>query len=153
MRWKTIRWLAIVAASLVVLSGFCGDRPAAAQGNLPELSRALLQFESAVTWESVSQDWRGMRNGWIAAVQDARTPGELGAQLIRLETAMGWHSVEGWWRSRRPSWLHEMQSARAPSTISRGLLELETATLWSAVGAAWRGQRDPWIARIKSAAR
>lgn len=150
MQFTTRRWILAAVASLMILT-LAGGHRAAAQNSVRTLGQALLEFEEAVTWESVSADWRGMREGWIAAVEDARTPNEVAAQLLRLEEAMGWHSVDAWWRGRRPSWVAEMRSARAASTVSRGLLELERATLWSAVSAQWRGQRDPWIARVSAA--
>lgn len=123
---------------------------AAAQTPIRQVAIALLLFEEHVTWESVSGDWRGQRDGWIAAVQAASTPAGVGTQLIVLETAMGWQSVDGSWRQRRDGWVAETQSANSAPDVARGLLELEQATLWSAVDEDWRQLRDGWVAGLEA---
>lgn len=141
---------ALVAVALTLALLATGSHHAAAQDRARQLGQALLQFEENVTWESVSDKWRGLRDPWIATVRDVSSPDALARQVMALEEAMGWDSVEDAWRQRRPGWVSMMQSANSLGVVARGLLELEENTLWSAVSEEWRQLRDPWVARVKS---
>jgi hypothetical protein len=144
------RWVLAAVMAVVVLASVGTNSPAIAQGSLPEVAQALLEFENNVTWESVSPAWRGKRDTWIATVRGSSTPAVLANQLLALEQAMGWPSVEQAWRGRRESWVAEVKSTRSAGVIARALLELERNTLWSAVGERWKARRDPWIARLRA---
>ena len=144
------RWILAAIMAVAVLTSPGTNRPAVAQGSLPEVAQALLEFENNVTWESVSPAWRDKRDTWIATVRGSSTPTVLANQLLALEQAMGWPSVEQAWRGRRDGWVAEVKSARSAGVIARALLELERNTLWSAVGERWKARRDPWIARLRA---
>jgi hypothetical protein len=144
------RWVLAAVMAVVVLASVGTNSPAIAQGSLPEVAQALLEFENNVTWESVSPAWRVKRDTWIASVRGSSTPTVLANQLLALEQAMGWPSVEQAWRGRRERWVAEVKSTRSAGVIARALLELERNTLWSAVGERWKARRDPWIARLRA---
>jgi hypothetical protein len=143
-------WILAAVTATLVLGSSAINRQAVAQDSLQQVAQALLEFETNVTWESVSPAWRGKRDTWVATVRGSSTPTVLANQLLALEQAMGWHSVEEAWRGRRDGWVAEVQSARSAGVIARALLELERNTLWSAVGERWRARRDPWIARLRA---
>jgi hypothetical protein len=124
--------------------------PAPAPSGVQQVANALLVFEQHVTWQSVSPDWAGQRDNWIAAVQAASTPADVAAQLLALEYAMTWQSVAAAWHDRRDGWISEMHAASSPGAVAHGLLELEQATLWTAVDGAWHRLRDPWVAGLES---
>ncbi len=70
---------------LVLLAAMCfggayttAPREAAAQtAQTQVVAGALLDFEGAVSWASVSPAWRSVRPSWVAAVRGATTPQEL----------------------------------------------------------------------------
>ena len=145
----------MVTLRRTVLAGLAGllaaPLTARAQGNA--LGAALLQFEEAVTWEAVTQDWRQIRPRWVQQAGAAKSPRDLAALLATLETNMGWHAVEEQrWRARRDGWLGECQAASTDAQVARLLLELEEVTLWSAVDASWRQTRPGWVARVQQIA-
>lgn len=136
---------------LAGLAGLLAAPAARAQGNA--LGAALLQFEEAVTWEAVTQDWRQIRPGWVQQAGAAKSPRDLAALLATLETNMGWHAVEEQrWRARRDSWLAECQAATTDAQVARLLLELEEVTLWTAVDQSWRQARPGWVAQVQAIA-
>ncbi|MBL8603051.1 MAG: hypothetical protein JNK72_14095 [Myxococcales bacterium] len=114
------------------------------------VANAMVRFEAAITWASVSPTWRARRQSWVAGVLDSRTPSTLAMQLAVLEGAMGWSSVQPSWRRQRPSWLARLRRVSRSDQLAPLLLELETATRWEAVTPAWRGARGPWVAQVSS---
>lgn len=42
-----------------------------------ELNQLLLEFESNITWESVTQEWKERRDSWVSDVQAAVEPSQL----------------------------------------------------------------------------
>ena len=123
-----------------------------AQAQRGPVAAALMQFESAVTWEAVDSGWRNIRPGWLQQVAGANSPDQISTLMMQLEAAMTWEAVERSWRGRRDAWVAEAQSARAPAEVARLLLELEEVTLWSAVGGSWRAARPGWVAELSAMA-
>jgi hypothetical protein len=124
-------------------------RAAAAQtAQTQVVGGALLDFEGAISWASVSPVWRTARPAWVAAVRAATTPQELAAQTFALEVAMGWGAVNDSWRQERPAWVAQLRAAQTESDVARALLRLEAVTKWEAVTPAWRSRRTTWVASL-----
>ena len=124
--------------------------PADAQGT--RVGAALLSFESAVSWNVVSAEWRDIRPRWTQEVADLTSPVDLAVLLLELESNMEWHSVSAEWRNRRPSWVQEVNGAMREREVALLLLDLEGSTLWSAVDAKWRDIRPGWITELQQIA-
>jgi len=83
-----------------LLAAFALPGPAAAQRSA--VGAALLRFEAALSWNAVSDDWRGIRPRWVQAAASTTSVDDLAELLLELEGNMGWNSVSLEWRGRRP---------------------------------------------------
>jgi protein gp37 len=131
---------------LAVSIAFLLPGPVDAQGT--RVGAALLSFESAVSSNVVSAEWREIRPRWTQEVADLTSPVDLALFLLELESNMEWHSVSPEWRNRPPSWVQEVNGAMRESEVALLLLDLEGNTLWSAVDAKWRNIRPGWLAEL-----
>ncbi len=144
-------FLLLMVLACAAVSSVAAPREAYAQGSpqARSVSRALLDFEGAVSWASVSPAWRTQRPVWLRAVRTATTPQEFAVEVVALEAAMGWPAVQESWRQERPQWLAQMHAATTDAEVARGLLRLEAVTKWEAMSAAWRRRRARWVAALR----
>lgn len=142
----------LIIASLVAGGVVFDANQAEAQDPTSVVKQALIDFETALTWEACQDSWHQDRDPWLARVRAARNAAAVSRELGVLEVAMKWEAVNDTWRGRRPSWVNEVAAAGSPQQVAQLLLDLELATTWEAMAQSWRTDRPGWVARLQAVA-
>jgi 7,8-dihydro-6-hydroxymethylpterin-pyrophosphokinase len=67
--------------------------------NMVELNQLLLEFESNLTREAVTKEWKERRDSWVREVQAAVEPSQLAEFLVELESDLDREAVQNHWMS------------------------------------------------------
>lgn len=112
---------------------------------VPEFADLLIQLESNILWEAVSDNWKTRRNEWIVECQILQSYNEKADLLIELESNILWSAVNQDWVNRRDAWTQQVLSAKSDKELGKRLAELESFITWESVSDAWRAKRDTWV--------
>jgi hypothetical protein len=125
--------------------------PGRSAESVARLRSALLVLEAAVTWDAVEDDWRNLRDDWIASVKNAANSGAVAQLLWKFEQNIRWLAVSTEWTELRPDWVQRCRAATSPNEVASLMIELELNILWRAVSPQWKEYRASWLDFVHSA--
>lgn len=110
----------------------------------------VIELESNILWESVTDKWKTRRSDWIILCQNETTLTGKANLLIELESNILWTAVNADWSKRRDSWTQDLIVIKTENDIGKYLIELESYILWESVSQHWKNVRNSWIKDCQS---
>lgn len=122
--------------------------------NEKKFYKLLLQLESHIAWEAVTDDWKTKRDNWVRLCNNP-VEGMFGRhalnRLAELEGNTKSSVMEpAFISTRQSSWRKECDELQFDDKVASLLLEYERNLKWTAVDKDWSTKREAWIAEAKT---
>ena len=109
----------------------------------------MVELESNMSWESVTEAWKTRREGWVAecyAATDVKSKANL---LLEIEGYVQWSAVDQSWANIRESWSQDCLNSESDSELGDLLAVFEAYVLWEVVSPNWVNLREDCIIRCE----
>lgn len=146
--------LLLIVVGCVAFGGDAVHGRTEAYAQTKTLGSLLVEFENAVLWSAVKNEFRSRQQGWRQECLAAHSGPEFARLLKEFEAWVLWSAVDPKWKKRRTSWIKDVTAAGAAGSagaLGNLLAEFESNVLWSAVDEGpWRARRNAWISDCRS---
>lgn len=110
----------------------------------------MVELESNMGWESVTEAWKTRREGWVTECYVASDIATKSNLLLEFEGNVQWSAVSESWANIREAWSSDCINCTSDGELADLLVIFESYVIWDVVSPNWVNLRGDWITRCEA---